>query len=122
MAKRGPKGPTSTSFKKGICYNPGGKPKNLPTVEARKIVADLKELARQYTAEALERIVGIMRNDAAPPAAVLAAAIHVLDRGHGKPRETVENKVEVTIEDLIRHAAQRRVELANEAEAGDKLH
>jgi len=80
----------STSFKKGCRGNPGGKPKNLPAVEARKIVADIKAAAREYTAEALEKVVAIMRSPKSPPASALGAATQILDRGWGKSREAVD--------------------------------
>ena len=122
-------GKRSTSIRPGEVRNPQGKNQYVPGAAAasKKIIADVKELAKEYTAEALERIVGIMRNDAAPPAAVLGAAIHVLDRGWGKARETVEAAVHgPTLEDLILSAARRRVERDAENEAGtedgEKLH
>ena len=99
MAKRGPKGPTSTSFKKGVSGNPGGKPKNLPTIEARKIVADVRSLAREYTAEAIEKVVAIMRDPKSPPATALGAATHILDRGWGKPNGAVDVTHRKTLED-----------------------
>ena len=103
----------STSWKPGQVVNPGGRPKL--NTEAKKAAYDLKALAKEYTSEALAKIVAIMRSDAVPANTVLTAAIHVLDRGHGKPRETVDNKVEVTIEDLVLAAARRRVELSEAA-------
>ena len=62
-------GKRSTSIRPGEVRNPQGKNQYAPGAAAagKKIIADVKELAKQYTAEALERIVSIMRNDAAPP-------------------------------------------------------
>jgi len=91
----------STSFKKGCRGNPGGKPKNLPAVEARKIVADIKAAAREYTAEALEKVVAIMRSPKSPPASALGAATQILDRGWGKSREAVDHTVRTTLEELV---------------------
>jgi len=42
-----------------------------------------------------------MSNQEAPPAARAAAANAVLDRGWGKPKETVETTVRTTLEDLV---------------------
>lgn len=68
-------------FVKGQSGNPGGRPKE---------DANLKELARARTAEALETLVSIMQNDEAPPAARVSAACAILDRGYGKPTQSTE--------------------------------
>jgi len=60
-------------FKKGKSGNPGGRPKE---------VGDVRELAKQYTAEAIERLVDWMRSD--EPKASVAAANTLLDRAWGK--------------------------------------
>ena len=65
-------------FQKGQSGNPGGRPKEL---------GDIKELARQYTAEAIERLVDWMRSD--EPKASVAAANTLLDRGWGKAPQAV---------------------------------
>src|SRR5208283_4823876 len=67
----------------------------------RKIVADARSPAREYTAEAIEKVVAIMRNDQAPPAAVLSAAVHILDRGWGKPKESLDVAQRRSLEDLV---------------------
>jgi hypothetical protein len=46
-------GRRSTSFKMGVSGNPSGRPKWPQTIEARKIVADVKEAARALTPKAL---------------------------------------------------------------------
>jgi hypothetical protein len=48
-----------------------------------KTGADVRELARQYTAEAISTLVRIMQNDEHP--AQNRAADSLLDRGWGKP-------------------------------------
>jgi Family of unknown function (DUF5681) len=45
-------GKRSTSFKLGVSGNPGGRPKKPQTIEARKIEADVKALARECAPEA----------------------------------------------------------------------
>jgi Family of unknown function (DUF5681) len=63
-------------FQKGKSGNPGGRP---------KVVAEVKELARAHTAEAIHTLVSIMTNPKSPPAARVSAANALLDRGYGKP-------------------------------------
>lgn len=69
------------TFKKGISGNPAGRPAGAKN----KITLALAETAQGYTAEALETIVSIMRSKNVKPAVRLAAAVHILDRGYGKP-------------------------------------
>ena len=61
---------------KGQSGNPGGRPKE---------IAEVKELAREYTGKAVETLVSIMSDPKAPPAARVSAANALLDRGYGKP-------------------------------------
>jgi len=49
-----------------------------------------RALARPYAPEALATLVEIMRDIAAPAPSRVAAAVHILDRGFGKPKEIVE--------------------------------
>lgn len=74
MANRTGKG----QFKPGQSGNPRGRPKES---------ADLKALARQHTKEAVERLVHWLRSD--NPKASVTAAQALLDRGYGKPAQSV---------------------------------
>src|SRR6185369_2991219 len=67
-------------FPKGISGNPGGRP---------KVLGDVQELARQKSPEALTTLANIMHNEKAPPAARVAAANALLDRGYGKPTQPI---------------------------------
>lgn len=61
------------AFEKGKSGNPGGRP---------KAHGDLRELARQHTTEAIERLVEWMRSE--NPKASTYAASALIDRGWGK--------------------------------------
>jgi len=85
-------------FAKGKSGNPGGRP---------KVVGEVQALARGYTSRAVETLRGIMEDIKAPPAARIAAAIAILDRGFGRPHQmseivTVQKPVsEMSDEELI---------------------
>ena len=70
-------------FKKGQSGNPGGRP---------KVVAEVKELAREHTSEAIETLVSIMTNPKSAPAARVSAANSLLDRGYGKPPQHISGE------------------------------
>ena len=67
-------------FKKGQSGNPGGRP---------KVIAEVKELAREHTGKAVETLVSIMTNPKAAAAARVSAANALLDRGYGKPPQHI---------------------------------
>jgi hypothetical protein len=67
-------------FKKGESGNPGGRP---------KVVAEVKELARRHTTDAIQTLVSIMKDPSSAPAARVSAANALLDRGYGKPPQHV---------------------------------
>ena len=71
-------------FRKGQSGNPGGRP---------KILADVRELARAHTAKALNTLVEIVENKKSPPAARVAAANSLLDRGYGKPEAKIDASI-----------------------------
>jgi hypothetical protein len=67
-------------FPKGVSGNPGGRP---------KVLGDVQELARQKSPEAITTLANIMHDEKAPPAARVAAANALLDRGYGKPTQPI---------------------------------
>ena len=67
-------------FPKGVSGNPGGRP---------KVLGDVQELARQQSPLAIETLAEIMSNEKTPPAARVAAANVLLDRGYGKPTQPI---------------------------------
>jgi hypothetical protein len=83
-------GKRSTSFRPGRSGNPGGRPKRPQTIEARKIIADVKAAARELTQDALDTLKAALTAPTAPWAARVAAATSILDRGWGKPGQAVE--------------------------------
>jgi hypothetical protein len=83
----------STSFKPGVSGNPFGRPKRPETIEARRVVADVKSAARELTPVAMDTLEKAMTDQKAPWAAKITAAIAVLDRGWGKPTQQVAANV-----------------------------
>jgi hypothetical protein len=71
----------STSWKPGKSPNPGGRP---------KADVQVKELAREHTAEAIATLVDVMGDKDAPPSARVAAADVMLCRGWGRPAQAVD--------------------------------
>src|SRR5271166_3065604 len=65
----------------GHTANPGGRPH-----AERDVVA----LAREGSPAAIRRLMTIVDDPEAPYAAQIAAAIHVLDRAFGRPKQTVD--------------------------------
>src|SRR5262245_8369701 len=67
-------------FQKGQSGNPGGRP---------KVVAEVRDLAREHTVEAVQTLVSIMTNPRSADAARVSAANALLDRGYGKPPQHI---------------------------------
>lgn len=81
-------------WKDGESGNPGGRPKQY---------AELKALCRQYTEEAVNALVDVLRTGA--PRERVIAANALLDRGYGKPEQSIDVSGEVT-KFVIRAPAQ----------------
>jgi len=58
-----------------------------------KAPTDIRSLARSYTESAIKTLAGVMQQPEAPPAARVSAATALLDRGWGKPAQTVDMTV-----------------------------
>jgi len=70
------------AFKKGQSGNPGGRP---------KLAFDIQELARTHTKDAVDALVLALTD----PRTRVAAASALLDRGYGKPIQTVQQETTV---------------------------
>lgn len=71
-------------FVKGQSGNPGGRPKAVLS-DGR----NLTEVAREHTRQAVETLAEVMLDASSPPAARIAAASSLLDRGWGRPAQAV---------------------------------
>jgi hypothetical protein len=71
-----------------------------------KTPADIRSLARSHTETAIKTLAGIMEQPDAQPAARVAAANSLLDRGWGKPTQPISGD-----EDNPLRVAISRVEL-----------
>ncbi len=86
-------------FERGHSGNPGGRPKALIEVQTA---------AREHTVTAVATLARVCADETAPPAAQVAAANALLDRGWGRPMQAVEARVEMTLEDLVRASMMPR--------------
>lgn len=67
-----------------------------------KLPTDVKALARVHTETMLNVLKGIATNTEAPPAARVAAAVAIINRGWGQPHQSVDLTAEITTTKVIR--------------------
>jgi len=75
-------------------------------MQVAKTPTDLRSLARAHTDMAVRVLAGVAQQETAPPAARVAAAAHLLDRGWGKAPTTHtgadgEGDIRVTIRHIV---------------------
>jgi len=56
-----------------------------------RAITEIRSVARSYTRSAIKVLVGIMCSEAATAAARVTAANAILDRGWGKPPQSLQN-------------------------------
>lgn len=67
-----------------------GRPKGSKNRATKAEAVALSERAKAYADEALATLAEVMRNKEAPPAARVSASESILNRGYGKPTQSVE--------------------------------
>lgn len=72
---------------------PTGNPRGRPPGATNKQTLDVKELAQDFTEEAVLALASIMRQSDSDASRV-AAIKELLDRGHGKSKQTVDANVD----------------------------
>lgn len=95
----------ATSFRPGQSGNPAGRAKE----ERLPCGRSLRELAREHTVEAIETLIAIAQDKSAPAAARVSAASAVLDRGYGRPAQTLADEEGNSMSwfDLLANAQRR---------------
>lgn len=71
-----------------------------------KASADLRSLARSQTETCIRVLTGIMRSKSSPKPARVMAANSLLDRGWGKPAQTIVGDSEQPLQVIIRKMLQ----------------
>jgi len=82
-----------------------------------KSTAELKQLAGQYTQEAVRTLVDVMRDPDAPAAVRVSAADRLLDRSHGRPGQSIEvvsSKVDQALLQQLEQDMMPKLEAARE--------
>ena len=82
--------PAGKPFVKGRSGNPGGRP---------AIIAEVRDLARAHTSDAIAALVEIVKGGKAEAARVSAAEA-LLNRGWGKPPQDINTTIRRTISDF----------------------
>lgn len=98
------------------------RPAKLPYRKPNAAPYLLHQLAKSYTEEALETIVGIMQNPDGDASTRLEAAKVLLDRGWGKPTVQIKQEtIKYTISDLTKALEQSRSAVQGQIEEARRL-
>ncbi len=99
-------------FQKGQSGNPSGRP---------KVVITIRDLARKHGKTAINTLATICKDEKQPPAARVAAANSLLDRGYGRAPQHIDHEIqgEMTVADRTSHRLleKMRAEIAAGPEA-----
>jgi hypothetical protein len=74
------------------------------------IIEDLREAAKRLTHKALKALEAVLDDPTCPTPAKAPAAIHILDRGWGKPKEHIQQDVKLNLEWLLSRGRELRQE------------
>jgi hypothetical protein len=72
-----------------------GRPKGSPN----KATADIRDAAQLYTEQAIATLVEVMVSSEHPAAARVSAANSLLDRGYGKPKQSLDVEAKINAQE-----------------------
>lgn len=98
-------------FQKGASGNPKGRP---------PIIREVQELAKSYTEDAVTTLYEIMTDKRVNGSARVQAATQLLDRGWGRPKQSVDVKVDHNASGLANAIAQAQERMAQQAIAAQR--
>lgn len=93
-------------FQKGSSGNPKGRP---------PIIREVQELAKTYTEDAIATLYEIMTDSRINGSARVQAATQLLDRGWGRPKQSVDVKVDHNASGLAHAIQQAQERMAQQA-------
>jgi hypothetical protein len=73
-------------YSKGESGNPTGRKPG----SRNKLTEEVRTYAQRFTTEAIDCLVGIVRDPTAPPQAKVLASRELLDRGHGRAAQSID--------------------------------
>lgn len=91
-------------FKSGESGNPGGRPAGY---------GEIRDIARQHTDTAINTLVKVMNDSDATPSARVGAATALLDRGWGRPAQTIEATINPSVNDMDAALIGKAADLLN---------
>ncbi len=98
-------------FQKGKSGNPKGRP---------PVIREVQELAKDYTEEAVMALLDVMTDERSNGSARVQAAVAMLDRGWGRPKQSVDVKVDHNASGLATAIAAAQERMAQQALAAQR--